>query len=349
MAIAVETDALTPAERRALAKVGAKPRARRSVVVDKPPPGGWTDADRVKPSQGYAGHVDDAVRESGIKPPTKRQERVTAKQKAARRAAAREAAKTILADAARSMLTSEGWIAWATTRSKFHRYSLSNTFLILAQCPTATQVAGFKKWQSMGRQVMGGERGIKVYAPGTIKVENKDGEEESRSFFHLVTVFDVAQTEGEPLPEHPYQPVSGDSHKQYLTPLKAFSKKLGYAVSFEDVPGKAEGFCDAKGKRIVVSKTLAPNAQVAVLIHEIAHALGVGYEGYGRKDAEVIVETATFIVTRGIGLDTSSSSVPYVAGWGEANDLDAIKAHAKVVDDVAKQIEDAVAKVRDKK
>src|SRR3954469_19881716 len=106
MAIAVKTDALTPAERRALAKVGAKPRARRSVVVDKPPPGGWTEADRVKPAAKPA------------------KDRVTPKQKAARRAAAREAAKTILADAARSMLTSEGWIAWATTRSKFHRYSL---------------------------------------------------------------------------------------------------------------------------------------------------------------------------------------------------------------------------------
>lgn len=280
---------------------------------------------------------------------TPRKPRVSAKQKAAQKAGKREAAAKNIEAAARLMLTSEGWLAWAKVRAKFHKYSWSNCALILAQCPEATRVAGFRKWQEMGRQVKGGGKSIKIFGYSTYTVEgDKSKGEKDRTgvFYPIVSVFDISQTEGDPLPEHPGEPITGDSHKAFIAPLKAFAKTLGYSVTTADLPGNVGGYCDAKAKRIVLGKGVAVNATVRVLIHEIAHAMGVGYEGYGRQDAEVIVETVTFIVASSIGLDTGTESIPYVAGWGEADNLDAIKAHAKLVDDLARQIEKACDKVK---
>jgi hypothetical protein len=92
---------------------------------------------------------------------------------------------------------------------------------------------------------------------------------------------------------------------------------------------------------VVSSNIEAPNARVRVLVHELAHAHGVGYRDYGREDAEVVVETAAVIVCGALGLDTSGESIPYIAGWGEANDLEAIGKHAATVDEIASAIEAA--------
>src|SRR5207302_10183559 len=100
----------------------------------------------------------------------------------------------------------------------------------------------------------------------------------------------------------------------------------------------AGGYCDVKAKRIVLSSELGSvNAQVRVLVHELAHAHGVGYTDYGREDAEVVVETAAVIVCGSLGLDTSGESIPYIAGWGEANGLAAIRKHAETVDAIARK------------
>jgi antirestriction protein ArdC len=85
------------------------------------------------------------------------------------------------------------------------------------------------------------------------------------------------------------------------------------------------------------------NAEVRVLVHELAHAHGVTYKDYSREDAEVIVETAAVIVCGSLGLDTSGESIPYIAGWGERGDLAAIKQHAETVDKIARELEAACA------
>ncbi len=90
------------------------------------------------------------------------------------------------------------------------------------------------------------------------------------------------------------------------------------------------------------STTLSANARVRVLVHEIAHALGVGYSEYGRRRAEVLVDTVTFIVCGAVGLDTSGSSIPYVAGWGESGELEAIRSYAETIDKIARRIEGAL-------
>ena len=242
----------------------------------------------------------------------------------------------------RELLTSDGWRRWAETRATFHSYSFGNCLLIAQQAPQATQVAGFRAWQGLGRQVRKGERAIRIMAPMSVKRENVDtGEVERIPFFRAVPVFDVAQTDGEPLPEAPRSPITGDSHERFLALLTAHAESLGYTVGREDLE-HARGYCDHKRRRIVLaSDVAAANAQVRVLVHELAHAHGVTYSDYSREQAEVIVETAAVIVCGSLGLDTSGESIPYIAEWGEAGDLDAIRKHAETVDRIARTIENA--------
>jgi len=161
-------------------------------------------------------------------------------------------------------------------------------------------------------------------------------------------VFDVSQTDPladkEPVPlAPPAEPIRGDSHAGLLPSLVAFAGELGYSVSTRALDGSADGWCDARNCQIVVNAAMSANAQVRVLVHEIAHALGIGYKEYGRSRAEVLVDTVTFVVCGSIGLDTSGSSVPYVAGWGEDGALQAIRSYAQTIDGIARRIEQALS------
>jgi antirestriction protein ArdC len=238
------------------------------------------------------------------------------------------------------MLSSDGWRRFAETRATFHRYSFGNCMLIAHQMPAATQVAGFKSWQELGRQVRKGERSIRILAPMSVKERDTAGDEtgERITFFRAVPVFDVSQTDGEPLAKIPCEPITGDSHAEFVGRLEQYARTLGYTIERQALES-AGGYCDAKRHRIVVSTNVdSANAVVRMLVHELAHALGVGYAEYGREVAEVIVETATVIVCGSIGLDTSGESIPYITGWGE-QDLDAIRQHAAKVDEIARALE----------
>jgi antirestriction protein ArdC len=267
----------------------------------------------------------------------------------------------------RALLTSEGWQRWAETRATFHRYSMGNCMLIAMQRPDATQVAGFRAWQQLGRQVRKGEKAIRIMAPMVVggsreeRAEARSAErtmqptasekmpdESVRVLFRSVPVFDVAQTDGEPLPEPPCEPITGDSHERYIEPLRDHARSLGIAVYEYEPTSAAQGFYDEKGARIVISTELAPNGKVRTLVHELAHAHGVTYKEYSRGEAEVIVETAATIVCGSLGLDTSGESIPYIAGWGEDGDLDAIRKHAETVDTIARSIEQACYAMADK-
>jgi len=234
------------------------------------------------------------------------------------------------------------------TRSAFRRYSLSNQFLIAAQRPDATRVAGYRTWGKLNRQVRGGEKGIAILAPRTYKVKDDQGNEtdERALYFVPVRVFDVAQTDGDPLPEPPREPITGDSHARLLPMLEQFAGTLGYTVAYEPTGSSALGYCDAIGKRIVVAPDQPANARVRTLIHECAHALGVGYGEYGRAVAEVIVESAATIACGSVGLDTSGEAVPYIAGWGDGS-ADSLRQFAAKVDEVASALERACGLTED--
>ena len=279
----------------------------------------------------------------------------------AERAERRQADRERLEQAARALLTSEGWQRWVRVRSTngLARYSFGNQLLIALQRPDATYVAGFRAFLALNRCVCKGERAIRILAPMSVRVRDAERSEESapdasengrRIVFRAVSVFDVSQTEAlpgtEPVAlEPPSQPITGDSHARLLDPLKRLAGELGFTVEHRPLEGSADGWCDAKQRRIVVNAQLSRNGQVRVLVHEIAHALGVGYREHGRGRAEVIVDTVTYVVCGSVGLDTSGSSVPYVAGWGEDGALDAIRACAQTIDEIARRIEDSLRPV----
>jgi N-terminal domain of anti-restriction factor ArdC len=276
----------------------------------------------------------------------------------AQRAKRREADRNRLEQAARALLSSEGWHRWVRVRSTngLARYSFGNQLLIAMQRPDATYVAGFRAFLELNRCVRKGERSIRILAPMGARAGAKDDQGEDggdddgqprRMRFRAVAVFDVSQTEAlpdkEPVPLNPpSEPVDGATHAHLLAPLRDLATELGYETNLQPLDGPAEGWCDSQKNEIVINAALPANAQIRVLVHEIAHALGVGYSDYGRRQAEVLVDTVTFVVCGSVGLDVSGSSIPYVAGWGEGGDLDAIRTYAATIDELARRIEDGL-------
>lgn len=256
----------------------------------------------------------------------------------------RAADKKHIEDAVRALLTTDGWRAWLNARTAFHAYSFGNSLLIASQCPTATRVAGFHTWRKLGRQVCKGERSIKIFAPQTYKTTNADGDEVNEVAFRAVAVFDIAQTDGDPLPEPPREPITGDSHADIIPRLENLAHELGYEIRREPVAGGAQGYCTPHDRIIVVDDTLTPNATVRVMIHEIAHALGITCNEHTRERAETLVESITYIVCGSIGLDTSGESIPYIAGWND-DELESLHEFAQDIDTIARKIERAVHEV----
>jgi antirestriction protein ArdC len=275
-----------------------------------------------------------------------------------RRAAEREQMR----EAVDALQTSEGWQRWLRVRRHFHRYSLHNQLLIAYQCPEATQVAGFRRWLEIGYAVRKGERGIRIWAPcppskkaiERWKKAGADLDHKPRTYFRLAAVFDASQVD--PLPEFPGErisleppgePIAGDGLADRLPLLLDLAISLDLVVSIEPIPGRARGFHEPATSRVVVEEVgpeFSANAQVGVLIHELAHAL----VRIDRRDEdpkldyaseEVVVESVAYSVCAALGLDSAGSSVPYVAGWAERADGDPIEAYAELIDRLAKRIE----------
>ena len=147
----------------------------------------------------------------------------------------------------------------------------------------------------------------------------------------------------EPVPlAPPAQPIEGDSHAELIPPLVALARELGYTVETRRLPEPGPGgWCDPKRREIVIADGPA-NRRLRTLVHELAHALGIGYEQYGRRRAEVLVDCASYIVCGSVGLDVGGETIPYIAGWGEDGALDAIREYAETIDTIARRIEDAL-------
>jgi hypothetical protein len=231
------------------------------------------------------------------------------------------------------------------------RLSISNQLLVALARPDATFVAGFNTWLRLGFAVRKGERAVAIIAPLPIKERDKRTKEETGDtmmLFKTVFVFDRAQVDPiagkEPAPlGPPCEPLTGDSHAHLLAPMRSFAESLGFTVSFESIPGETGGWCDQKNRRIVVDADAPANARLRILVHETAHALGVGYAEYGRARSEVIVDTVTHLACASVGLDVSGESIPYVAGWGEDGALEAVSGFARTIDQLARRIEDVLA------
>ena len=250
---------------------------------------------------------------------------------------------------------SEQWRAYLDFVQAFHHYSLNNVFLILAQCPHATHVAGFRKWQSLGRQVRKGQKAIKIFGYSTTKVdtdadadptakiearENDSGQTHAvRVRFPVLSVFDMAQTdevEGAPAVEAPAQRLTGEDTADVVTTVTAWLTGQGWAVAREPIPGETNGYTTTDGsRRVVVEETLEPAAAAKTMLHEAAHVIlhadteraeRVGHQGIWETEAESVA----YVVAGLLDMDTSGYSIGYIAGWS-AGDAELIKNTAKNV------------------
>src|SRR5215208_1112515 len=267
----------------------------------------------------------------------------------------RQADRERLEQSVRELLSSAGWARWMRVRATngLARYSLRNQLLIAADCYqrgiTPTYVAGFRAFLQLNRCVRKGERAIRILAPVAVKERDEHGEETGakRIFFRSVPVFDVSMTDPlpgvEPVPlGPPAQPIEGDSHAELIPRLVALARELGYTVATRWLPESGPGgWCDPKRRQIVIADGPA-NRRLRTLVHELAHALGIGYEHYGRRRAEVLVDCASYIVCGSVGLDIGGETIPYIAGWGKDGALDAIRGYAETIDTIARRIDAAL-------
>ena len=178
-----------------------------------------------------------------------------------------------LARAVDGVRSSELFRRYLDVQAKFHHYSWRNTMLICAQCPDATQVAGYRAWQQLGRQVRKGERAIGIIAPCPFKRTETDsatGKETERQgmFFKAVSVFDVAQTDGEALPDLDCPDIE-TAADGLLANLQAVASKPGIAVAFTKIDDGAYGV--SKGGAIEIDPSHATGQQAKTLAHELAH------------------------------------------------------------------------------
>lgn len=269
----------------------------------------------------------------------------------------REMQRTLLAEAVERLTTSEGWVRYLETRAKFHRYSFNNTILIALQRPDATQVAGGKSWvKKFDRKVTpeGYDKPIIILAPCMVDqkdpegnvIMGENGKPKTRvAFYRSVKVYDISDTEGPELPTIELEPITGSTHLEYLYRCEQMATAMGYTVSYEDT-GEKGGYCNIPEKKIAINIESEVNARVRTLVHELAHAHGIDYKEYSRPQAEVIVESAAYMVCQSIGLDTSGMSVPYIASWDaedEKEKLRTLREFADTIDTLANKIEDAIS------
>jgi len=257
-----------------------------------------------------------------------------------------EALHEMLVKKTAELTTSEGWMAYLNFASKFRQYSLNNTLLILCQRPDATHVASYKKWAELGRQVRKGERSMAIFAPMTRRKEDADGKERTYvSGFRAVPFFDIAQTDGDPVPE-PVLPalLDGEAPAGLWESLSTIVDASGYHIERGDCHG-ANGFTRPSERLIMVRDDVSDAQAVKTLAHETAHMLmHCGEEGgltadamLHRSIAEVEAESVAHIVATVHGLPTEDYSLPYISGWSDGKP-EAVAATADRVLRTAKQI-----------
>ncbi|WP_368269298.1 LPD25 domain-containing protein [Enterocloster clostridioformis] len=257
------------------------------------------------------------------------------------------------------LFESERYKAYLTTMSKFHSYSFNNTLLIAMQ--GGQLVAGYNKWRDdFHRNVKKGEKAIKILAPAPFKakkevqkldaqgrpVMGKDGkpvtevQEIQVPAFKIVSVFDVSQTEGEPLPSIGVEELTG-SVERYGEFFKALEQTSPVPIGFEDIPGGSHGYYHLTEKRSAIQEGMSELQTLKTAIHEIAHSKlhaidpeATAIEQADRPDSrtrEVQAESVAYAVCQHYGLDTSDYSFGYVAGWSSGKDLKELKTSLETI------------------
>lgn len=255
------------------------------------------------------------------------------------------------------LFTSNRYQEFLKTMAKFHNYSFNNTMLIAMQRPDATLVTSYKNWQSMGRQVMKGEKGITIIAPAPYKkmkekevldenqrpIMGTDGKPKTEKVevtvphFKAVTVFDIAQTSGEPIQTLAPELLTA-AVQDFDSFMQAIQKISPVPIRFDEIDGNANGYYHNADKEIVIKKGLSESQTLKTAIHETVHAklhdkeimesLGVEKD---RLTKEVEAESVAYCVCSSFDLDTSDYSFPYIAGWSSSREMKEMKASMDVI------------------
>lgn len=253
----------------------------------------------------------------------------------------------------KDIFTSEMYTTYLRTMAKFHNYSFNNTLLIAMQRPDATLVAGFNAWKNkFNRYVIKGEKGIQIIAPAPIKeveerekidkdtglaVLNENGEPEMERVeyvvprFRVTTVFDISQTDGEPIPSLEVNELTA-SVKDYALLTAAIEQVSPVPMRFDEIEGDAKGYYSDADKEICIRVGMGESQTIKTMIHEVAHAMlhnsdfmKKNGEEKDRLTKETEAESIAFTVCSALGIDTSDYSFPYVASWASGKEMKELK------------------------
>lgn len=268
----------------------------------------------------------------------------------------------------RELFESERFMSYLSTMSRFYRYSVNNQILIHMQRPDATQVAGFNAWKDkFGRHVKKGEKGIQILAPtatmkkiqqavldpdtkapmldedGNVMTEEKTVRTVS-NYFKPVTVFDVSQTEGKPLPQLAL-PLTGDV-EHYEAFVEALRRSSPVPIEFENMAVTTDGYFSAGNQRIAIRTGMSQVQTITAMVHEIGHSKLHDYDRLqaearadggkepvkkGRRTEEVEAESVAYAVCQYYGIETSDNSFGYIAAWSKGKELKELKASLNTI------------------
>ena len=274
-----------------------------------------------------------------------------------------------LEEGLKELFAKEKYKSYLSMMSKFHNYSANNIQLITMQCPDATFVAGYKAWQNdYNRHVKRHEEGIRILAPApyTVKKErdkvdpvtgeimlDRDGMPQKEEVeiripaFRVVHVYDVSQTEGEPIQEPEVKELLS-SVEGYEDFIKAVSYVAPVPVGFEDIPGDARGYFRPSEKRIAVQEGMSESQTIKTMLHETAHAMlhdrevnssnGQNVPAKDKRTKEVEAESIAYTVCKHFGIDTSEYSFGYIAGWSSGKNMKELKSSLDTIRRTASEL-----------
>ena len=264
------------------------------------------------------------------------------------------------------LFNSDSYRNYLSTMSKFHNYSFNNTLLIAMQKPDATLVAGYKAWQkNFERHVNKGEKAIRILAPAPYKIKeerdkiapvtqelllDKDGNPQKEEVeitipaFRAVSVFDVAQTDGKPIPELAAKELLSDV-EGYQDMIRAVEAISPVPIELEEIAGDSKGYYDREAKRIAVQENMSESQTLKTMIHEVAHSKlhskEVEQDEQMKKDRntkEVEAESIAYTVCQHFGVDTSDYSFGYIAGWSSGRDTKELRASMDTIRRTASEL-----------
>ena len=267
----------------------------------------------------------------------------------------------------KELFESEKYKSYLSTMSKFHNYSFNNTLLIAMQKPEATLVAGYQAWQkNFERHVNKGEKAIRILAPAPYKIKEerdkldpvtgemmfdengmpqKEETEVTIPAFCAVSVFDVSQTDGKPIPELEVNELLStvEGYEDFVQALMNISP---VPIGFEDIPGDSKGYFSTAEKRIAVQENMSESQTLKTMVHEVAHSRlhdkevnqSMDIPVKDRNTKEVEAESVAFTVCQHFGIDTSDYSFGYIAGWSSGRNMKELKSSLDTIRKTASEL-----------